>query len=200
MFTGLVEEIGAVKSILPKAGCSRLTVKALTVTEGTKPGDSISVDGVCLTAVEAGKDGLSFDIMPETLQNTALRSLRAGSSVNLERAARADSRIGGHMVSGHIDCIGIVRSRKIFRGQLTLTISIKPSFLKSVYRKGSVAIDGVSLTVAEKKGGCFSVCLIPHTAKATTLGKKTAGNTVNIETDMMAKMALNSGKEWKADD
>lgn len=189
MFTGIVEEIGEVSAIRQKAGCRRLTLAAKRVTEDTRVGDSISVDGVCLTVAEADKNELSFDIMPQTWALTNLKSLSRGSLVNLERAMKADSRFGGHMVAGHVDAVGVICSRKRQKGQEIVSIRIKPELLKSMILRGSVAVDGISLTVSGIRGGCFSVGLVPHTASATTLGKKTAGSPVNIETDMLVKMA-----------
>ena len=189
MFTGIVEEIGTVTAIRKKDGCMRISLSAKLVTQDAQTGDSVSVDGACLTIVETGPAELSFDVMPQTWALTTLKSLTQGSLVNLERAMKADSRFGGHMVSGHVDTVGIIRSRKRVKGQEIVSISIKPEFLKNMILRGSVAVDGVSLTISGIRGGCVSIGLIPHTATATTLGKKTSGSRVNIETDMLAKMA-----------
>jgi len=187
--------MGRVSAVRQKAGCTRLTVEAGLVSLDTRIGDSISLDGVCLTVVEAGRQRLAFDIMPSTLAQTTLKTLRVGSRVNMERAMKADSRFGGHMVSGHVDGVGVIRSKKIFKGQWLVSISVKPFLLKNIFLKGSVAVDGVSLTVSEKKSGCFSVGLIPHTAAVTTLGRKASGSLVNVETDMMRKFAYAGSKE-----
>ncbi|MDD5019396.1 MAG: riboflavin synthase [Candidatus Omnitrophica bacterium] len=195
MFTGIIEEIGTILCVQRRAGCSRLVIEAESVCRDVKIGESVSVDGVCLTVVEADARRLFFDVMPQTLGMSTLRSARPGVRVNLERAVKADSRFGGHLVSGHVDGTGVIRLKKTSGGQKTLSIAVAPALLKYIFLRGSIAVDGISLTVSDKRRGCFSVCLIPHTAQATTLGKKTAGCRVNIEADMIARMSLDSGKK-----
>ncbi len=195
MFTGIIEEIGTIVRVQKKGGCVRLGVEAALVRQDTKVGDSVSVDGVCLTVVETGPGRLLFDVMPQTAGLSTLRAARPGMRVNLERAMKAQDRMGGHIVSGHVDGIGVIRSRRAAAGQKTLWIAVPPSLLKYLFLRGSVAVDGVSLTVSGKRGGCFSVSLIPHTAVATTLGRKMSGSQINIEVDMMARMSLDSGRK-----
>lgn len=194
MFTGIIEEIGTIVSVQKKGGCVRLVVEAARVCQDTKVGDSVSIDGVCLTVVEAGSCRLVFDVMPQTIGLSTLKIARPGRRVNLERAMKAQDRIGGHLVSGHVNGMGVIRLRKIMGGQKTLLIAVVPSLLKYIFLKGSIAVDGVSLTVSGKKGGCFFVSLIPHTAEATTLGGKASGCQVNIEVDMVARMSLDSAQ------
>jgi riboflavin synthase len=195
MFTGIIEEVGTIVYVHKKGGCVRLGVEATLVRQDTKAGDSVSVDGVCLTVVAAGSGRLDFDIMPQTINLSTLKAARPGVRVNLERAMKAQDRIGGHMVSGHVDGVGVIRSSRAAAGQKTLWIAVSPSLLKYIFLRGSIAVDGVSLTVSGKRSGCFSVSLIPHTAVATTLGKKGPGSRVNIEVDMMARMSLDRGRK-----
>ncbi len=187
MFTGIIEELGKVKRIQKKGRIVRLDVSAGKVCEGTKAGDSICVNGACLTVVDNKDKSLVFEVIPETLQNTTLGRLRLQEYVNLERALKVGERLGGHFVSGHVDCIGAVRSRKISRGDLEFQISIPAKFIKWAVHKGSVAVDGISLTIADVKGNIFGVCIIPRTAQMTTLKKAKAGDQVNVELDMLAK-------------
>ena len=193
MFTGIIEEIGQLKAVRKSGAITRLDILSDKSSEGTKVGDSISVNGVCLTVVAVKARVLSFDVIGETLKVTTLKSLTCGARgarVNLERALRAGDRFGGHFVLGHVDCVAAIRSRKISKGNLEFQIGIPPKFLRYIIRKGSVAVDGISLTIADIQSGGFSVCIIPHTAKATTLWKKQAGDKVNIEFDMLLKAAL----------
>jgi len=195
MFTGIIEEIGTIACAQKRGGCVRLGVEAVQVCQDTEVGDSVSVDGVCLTVVETGPGRFLFDVMPQTVGLSTLKAARPGVRVNLERAMKAQDRIGGHIVSGHVDGIGVIRSRRATGGQKILWIAVSPSLLKYIFLRGSIAVDGVSLTVSGKRSGCFSVSLIPHTATATTLGKKASGSQVNIEVDMMARMSLDSSRE-----
>ena len=190
MFTGIIEETGQVKAVRKSGAITRLDILSDKVAEGTKVGDSISVNGVCLTVVSVRVLVLSFDVIGETLGATTLKSLAYGERLNLERALKAGDRMGGHFVSGHVDCVAAIRSRKISKGNLEFQIGVSPKYLKYVIRKGSVAVDGISLTIADIKSGGFSVCIIPHTAKATTLWKKQSGDKVNIEFDMLLKGAF----------
>ncbi|MFH0940271.1 MAG: riboflavin synthase [Candidatus Omnitrophota bacterium] len=192
MFTGIIEETGQVKAMRKRGAITRLEILSDKVAEGTKVGDSICVNGACLTVVGVRALVLSFDVIGETLGATTLKSLAYGERLNLERALKAGDRMGGHFVSGHVDCVAAIRSRKISRGNLEFQIGVSPKFLRYIVRKGSVAVDGISLTIADKKSGGFSVCIIPHTAKATTLWKKQSGDKVNIEFDMLLKGALST--------
>lgn len=190
MFTGIVEECGKIVAVGRSGLITRLTLEADKICQDTKIGDSISVDGVCLTVASLKEKKLSFDIIPETLRVTTLGSLKPSDKVNLERALRAGDRIGGHFVTGHIDCCGIIRSKKRIRGNWEFQVAIAPAFLKFAVKKGSVALDGVSLTIADVQKGALSVCLIPHTLEVTTLGFKTSGNKVNVELDLLAKQNI----------
>jgi riboflavin synthase len=187
MFTGIVEELGSVKALKREAGAARLTVTASTVLEGTALGDSICVNGVCLTVVSMSKTEFSADVATETLSVTNLGELRLGARVNLERALQLSSRVGGHMVSGHVDGVGRIRSKREEGNGWRITIEAPDSVLRYVIRKGSIAIDGISLTVADAERTAFSIAMIPHTAKLTTLGFKNAGDSVNLEVDIIGK-------------
>ena len=187
MFTGIVEEIGKVRAInRTRAGIS-LKLQAQSVHLDAKLGDSVAINGVCLSVTDIKKDILSFDVIRETLSRTTLGELKINDPVNLERSLRADSRLGGHFVSGHIDykgkIINILRSSE----GIGFKISLPLEFSKFLALKGSVAVDGVSLTVADLTMENFTVYLIPHTLKNTTLENKKRGDCVNIETDLLAK-------------
>lgn len=183
MFTGIVEEVGRVRSV----GGGRMEIAAEKVTEGTAIGDSIAVNGVCLTVTAFTRGGFTADVMPVTLAHSSLGSLRAGDGVNLERALTLSSRLGGHIVSGHIDGVGRVKSIEAKENARIFRIEAAPPLLRYIVPRGSVALDGVSLTVAEVDGNGFSVSLIPHTRQATALDAKTAGAPVNIENDVIGK-------------
>jgi riboflavin synthase len=187
MFTGIVEELGSIKALRRDAGAARLTVSAATVLEGTVLGDSIAVNGVCLTAVEINKNDFSADVAVETLSVTNLGELKIGAKVNLERALQLSARIGGHLVSGHVDAVGRIRQKREEGNGWRITFDAPGTILRYVIKKGSIAIDGISLTVADVDPSGFSVAMIPHTAKLTTLGSKTAGDTVNLEADIIGK-------------
>lgn len=187
MFTGIVEEMGSVKGLRREAGAARLAVSASLVLEGTAIGDSICVNGVCLTVVEMDGSSFSADVANETLRVTDLGGLRAGQKVNLERALRLSARIGGHLVTGHVDTIGRVREKKQEGNSWRIFIETPESALRYIIKKGSIAVDGISLTVADVEKTGFSVAMIPHTAKLTTLGFKSAGDSVNLETDIIGK-------------
>lgn len=187
MFTGIVEETGRIESSVKKGGLRRLVIGADKVSADTKVGDSVAVDGVCLTVVGIKGRSLFFDAMPETFQTTTLKNARPGREVNLERALKAGDRIGGHFITGHVDTLGLVRSRRIFKGNLEYRIGVPASFLKFLVPKGSIAVDGISLTIASIRQGSFCVYCIPHTLQETTLGKKHAGERVNVEFDILAK-------------
>jgi riboflavin synthase len=183
MFTGIVEERGRVRAL--EGG--RLVVECRAVLGDTAVGDSVAVNGVCLTAVEAAPDSLSFDLAPETLSRTNLAQLRPGDPVNLERPLTLASRLGGHLVQGHVDAVGIVRS---FTGNghgARLGIEIPEGLRPYLVKKGSVTVDGVSLTVASAGGEGFEVALVPHTLEVTTLGDRRPGDQVNLEADVLAK-------------
>ncbi len=187
MFTGIVEELGRVKSISRTGRVILLTIEAEKVLEDAKIGDSISVNGCCLTIVRKDKGAVSFEVMPQTASVSNLGGLAIADKVNLERSLKVSDRLSGHFVLGHVDCQGIIRRKGYFRGNLVFLISLPQEFLKYVFLKGSIAIDGISLTVAEKKSGTFGVYVIPHTLENTTLGFKGLSNKVNIEFDILVK-------------
>lgn len=187
MFTGLVEEVGTVRSIRRGRYSAVLEIGAETVTKGLRTGDSVAVNGVCLTAVSCREDSFSADVMHETLNRSSLAQLRPGSHVNLERAMPADGRFGGHIVSGHVDGVGRILGTEKDDTAVWYRIGANQSVLRYVVEKGSVAVDGISLTVAAVTETDFSVSLIPHTARMTILGEKKAGDPVNLETDIVGK-------------
>lgn len=187
MFTGIVEEIGKVRAIARGSASAVLTVEASRVLDGTSVGDSIAVNGVCLTVISVGSGEFSADVMAETVRRSCLGELRRGSPVNLERAMAADGRFGGHIVSGHIDGTGTVSSMKREDNAVWVTVDAPEQILKYIVEKGSVAIDGISLTVAQLTQKSFSVSLIPHTGAETTLLQKKPGDVVNLENDIVGK-------------
>ena len=187
MFTGIIEEIGTVRRIERGAKGARLTIAAKTVLEGTRIGDSIATNGVCLTVTDLTADSFSADVMAESLRRSGLGALQAGSPVNLERAMPLDGRFGGHIVSGHIDGTGTLASLRREDNAVWLTVRAAPALLRYIVEKGSVAIDGVSLTVAAVDGTGFSVSIIPHTGAQTILLGKKPGDTVNLECDVIGK-------------
>lgn len=187
MFTGIIEEIGTVRRIEHGAAGARLTIAAKTVLEGTKLGDSIATNGVCLTVVSMAADSFSADVMAETLRRSSLGTLQTSSPVNLERAMPASGRFGGHIVSGHIDGTGTIACQKREDNAVWVTVRTPSSLLRYIVEKGSIAIDGVSLTVAAVDETSFSVSIIPHTGAQTILLGKKPGETVNLECDVIGK-------------
>lgn len=187
MFTGIIEEVGALKGIRRGARSAVLTVEARTVLADVHVGDSIAVNGVCLTVTSFTKDAFTADVMHETLNRSSLGALRVGSRVNLERAMAADGRFGGHMVAGHIDGTGTIVSLRGDDNAVWYTIRTAPGILRYIVEKGSVAVDGISLTVAEVTKDTFSVSVIPHTAASTNLSQRRVGDTVNLENDCVGK-------------
>jgi riboflavin synthase len=187
MFTGIIEELGTVRSLRREAGAARLAVAASVVLDGTAVGDSICVNGVCLTVVEMTGGEFSADVANETLTVTNLGGLRVGDRVNLERALRLSARVGGHLVTGHVDAVGRIREKRQESNSWRVFFDAPESSLRYVIKKGSIAVDGISLTVADMDRSGFSVAMIPHTAKLTTLGFKSAGDSVNLETDIIGK-------------
>lgn len=187
IFTGIVEEIGVVRDIRPGVNSTRLGVLAQTVLEDVKLGDSIAVNGVCLTVVEYEPRHFWADVMPETYANTTLKGLRPGDPVNLERALRLSDRLGGHLVQGHVDGMGTIIERKPFDISVLYRIKAPQEVLRYTVPKGSIAVDGISLTVVDVENDCFSVALIPHTLDVTILGSKQTGATVNLESDIIGR-------------
>ncbi|SEN46968.1 riboflavin synthase alpha chain [Peptostreptococcus russellii] len=187
MFTGIVEEVGRVSSIKNSTNSAIFTIEAEKVLEESKIGDSISVNGVCLTVTDISSKSFSADIMHESLKRSSLGELKKGSRVNLERALKLSTRLGGHIVSGHIDGVGKIKSIKKDDNAVWYCIEANEKILKYIIEKGSVAIDGISLTVAEENDKDFSVSVIPHTRAASNLSEKKIGSRVNIENDCIAK-------------
>jgi riboflavin synthase len=178
VFTGIVEEMGTLASL----DGARLVFSAQTVTDGTRVGDSIAVNGCCLTVVDLGPGWWSADVVAETLSRTNLGALRPGDGVNLERPVRVGDRLGGHLVQGHVDTVGT-----ILHPAPELEVALDARFTPYVVEKGSITVDGISLTVVSVRAGSFGVAIIPHTLEVTTLGRKTAGDQVNLEIDVIAK-------------
>ena len=187
MFTGIVEEIGTVIGIQQSGESFVLTIKAGKILEDVQLGDSIAVNGVCLTVTQFSKDQFSVDVMPETVKATSLKIVKRGSAVNLERAMAAGGRFGGHFLSGHVDGTGVITSKKPFENAVYYEIETDPKLLKYIILKGSIAVDGTSLTVFDVSENSFTISLIPHTMKETILGNKGSGDIVNLETDMIGK-------------
>lgn len=187
MFTGIVEEVGTVREIRKGQTSSFIEIQAKTVISDVHLGDSIAVNGVCLTVTEFSADSFRADVMNETLNRSSLGSLRSGSHVNLERAMPANGRFGGHIVSGHIDGTGVITDIRRDGISVWYTIGTTAAVMRYIVEKGSVAIDGISLTVAKVTDSSFSVSIIPHTAEQTVLSYKKTGDTVNLENDIIGK-------------
>lgn len=187
MFTGIVEEMGKIKAVTNGEKSSTLTISAKKVLENTVLGDSIAVNGVCLTVTAMGSDYFCADVMAETMRRTNLSQQAPDSPVNLERALTPLTRMGGHIVSGHIDGTGTITAYEKEDNATWVTVQATTEILKYVVEKGSIAIDGISLTVAYVDNICFKVSIIPHTSQQTTLLQKGVGNTVNLECDVIAK-------------
>lgn len=187
MFTGIVEEMGRVVRVPAPGRAGQLVIAAQRVLEGSHVGDSIAANGVCLTATSIAPASFAADVMPQTLSHSNLGALRAGSAVNLERAMAANGRFGGHIVSGHIDGTGTVRRIKRDQNAVRYTIEAAADIMALVVLRGSITVDGISLTVANLFADAFEVSVIPHTAAETTLGSARPGSTVNLENDVVGK-------------
>lgn len=187
MFTGIVEELGTVESVEDQGDAIRLTIRATTVLEDAGLGDSISVNGCCLTVAARTERLWTADVMQETLDRTSLAGVAPGDRVNLERAVTADKRLGGHIVQGHVDGVGIIRGRTPSEHWEVVEIEMPPELGRYLVDKGSITVDGVSLTVVEARDDSFTVSLIPETLARTTLGSRQPGDRVNLETDVIAK-------------
>lgn len=187
MFTGIIEEVGTIKAIHLRGSSGQIAIRAEKVLEGTKIGDSIAVNGICLTVTSLQKDGFTADIMAETVRRSSLSRAGNGENVNLERAMAADGRFGGHMVSGHIDGTGKILSGRKEENAVWVEIGASRDILNLIVEKGSVCIDGISLTVASVNDSAFQVSVIPHTGEETTLLKKRPGDLVNLENDVIGK-------------
>lgn len=204
MFTGLVAELGTVQNLARQGNSYHLTVAARKVLENLKIGDSVAVNGCCLTVVRMDDNGFTADVMPETVRLTNIGGLATGSKVNLERTLRLCDGLDGHIVSGHVEGLGTIIGQRPEGIAVVTTIGCGSDLLKYIIKKGSIAIDGISLTVTEVTESSFSVSLIPHTANMTTLGFKKVGDKVNLETDIIGKyvermLGFNQPKEQKAE-
>ena len=187
MFTGLIEEVGSVRWIRRSERGTQLQLAAPVITAGLREGDSVSVNGCCLTATTVREGGLTFDLLEETLERTNLRTLRPGNAVNLERALPADGRLGGHFVQGHIDCTARVLEFKANGADYRLEVELRDDVAHYAAFKGSIALNGISLTIAELLPASFAVWIIPHTRRATNLAGLQANDLLNIEFDLIAK-------------
>lgn len=187
MFTGIVEEVGEIRSVTPRDDVVELVIDGPVVAQGTRHGDSIAVNGVCLTVVEINGAGFSVEMVPETLRRSGLATAAAGGRVNLERAAAVGQRLGGHIMQGHVDGTASVISHTAGDRTAELRFTLGPELSRYVVEKGSIAVDGVSLTVADTAGDSFAVALIPTTLADTTLAGRQPGDVVNIEVDVLAK-------------
>ncbi|MBU2540980.1 MAG: riboflavin synthase [Candidatus Omnitrophica bacterium] len=187
MFTGIIEELGKVKALERRGRLFRLGIEAEKITQDIKIGDSISVNGVCLTLVAVENNLISFDVLNETVQRSNIGGLRTLENVNLERALKVGDRLSGHFVNGHIDCMGIIRKKTYKDNNLCYEISFPSEFSSYAVEKGSIAVDGISLTISQIRGGSFSVNVIPHTLVNTTLKFKGPSSKVNLEFDILLK-------------
>ncbi len=187
MFTGIIEGLGTVKSLTRSAGGLRMGIEADFSVDKIKIGDSIAVSGACLTLVHFQDNIFEVDVAPETLVKTTIGKAKRGDKVNLERALRLGDRLDGHMVTGHVDGVGVVKARRPLANAMLFAFGVPEALLRYIVQKGSVAVDGISLTVNACKSGAFDVSIIPHTAKMTTMGFKKVGDSVNIETDIIGK-------------
>ena len=187
MFTGIVEEMGTLHSIQRGAKSSVLTIQGNIIFGDLKIGDSVAVNGICLTATSCSKNTFTADAVHETMSRSSLSHLKAGAHVNLERAMAANGRFGGHFVAGHVDGTGVIVGIEKDDNSIWFTVKADPSIMKYIVEKGSIAVDGISLTVAEVLDECFRVSVIPHTVKATTLSERAVGDIVNLENDVFGK-------------
>lgn len=187
MFTGIIEELGKVKAMQRRGRNYSLRIEAKKIVDDLKIGDSVAVNGVCLTLVGEKQGSIEFDILSETASRTNLGRLKSAEQVNLERALKVGDRLSGHFVNGHIDCTGVIRSKAYRNNNLCFNINFPSQFIKFAVEKGSIAVDGISLTIAEIRGNSFSVYIIPHTLENTTLKFKGPSSSVNLEFDILLK-------------
>lgn len=191
MFTGIIEELGVIKKIKDTKSGKEFTIQAGIVTEDLQTGDSLAVNGVCLTAVEIKKKSVNLELVEETLNRSNLGDLEVNSKVNLERALTLSTRLGGHLLQGHIETTGVIIDKQDLGDSSYLIVGISPEWHRYCIEKGSIALDGISLTIADIEENFISVALIPQTLKMTTLGFKDIGDTLNVETDVIAKYIEN---------
>jgi riboflavin synthase len=194
MFTGIVKSLGKVRRISGLGGIYKLSIEAKDITLGLNIGDSVAINGACLTLTGKDKNVMDFDVMGETFKRTNFSKLKIGESVNLEDALRAGDPLGGHFVAGHIDCVGRIREIRRAGDNYSIEVALPAEYKKLVVEKGSIALDGVSLTVGVVGNGSAVIHIIPHTLKVTTLGSKRPGDEVNIEFDIIGKYILGSAE------
>ena len=187
MFTGIVEELAQIKTIVSKKQGIRYTIAAKTVMDDLEAGDSISINGVCLTVINRTKDSFSMDLVEETLNKSNLGELKVGDYVNLERSMKVSDRFGGHIVQGHVETLGVILEKQIKDDEAVISVGFDPEWMRYCIPKGSITLDGVSLTIASINGNIVEVALIPYTLENTTLGIKGKSDTLNIETDIIGK-------------
>lgn len=187
MFTGLIEEVGHMVSVSNRGKIMDLIIEAHTILDDIKIGDSININGVCLTVTEIGNSTFTVQAVEETIKRSTFGKLKKGSAVNLERALRIEDRLGGHFVQGHVDGTGRITSKKEYADNVVLSIAPEPGLERYIAEKGSISVDGISLTVILAKKGEFGVSIIPHTTRSTTLAHIRTGDLVNLETDIIAK-------------
>ena len=196
MFTGIVEEIGKIQNVKKNIKSSVLTIEGNKIFEDIHIGDSISVNGVCLTVTTFSNNAFTADVMNETISRSSLGQLRNGSYVNLERAMPANGRFGGHIISGHIDGVGKIIKIEKDDNAIWYTISVERNLMKYIVEKGSIAVDGISLTIAKVTVNDFSISIIPHTSQETILSHRSVGDIVNIENDVIGKYVEKLIKQW----
>ena len=187
MFTGIIEHLGKLKQVSLQADSAVIVVDIGPLIDGVIPGDSVAINGACLTVTQIKGSEVYFDVSGETLSKTTIGKLAVSDHVNIERSLKIGDKLGGHFVTGHVDCVGVINKIESKTGQSTVWFSVSNEITNSMIKKGSVAIDGISLTIVDLKENLFSIALIPFTLDATTLGSKKAGQKVNIETDMLGK-------------
>ena len=187
MFTGIVEELAQIKTIKPKTHGIRYTIAAKTVMDDLKIGNSISVNGVCLTIVDKEKDSFSMDLVEETLSKSNLGEVKVEDYVNLERAMKVSDRFGGHIVQGHVETLGVILEKQMKDDEAVISVGLDPEWMRYCIPKGSITLDGVSLTITAINGNIVEIALIPYTLENTTLGIKEKSDTLNIETDIIGK-------------
>jgi len=187
MFTGIIEELGTIRKVVKTDTGKQFSIKAKLVLDDLKVGDSIAVNGVCLTAVKVTKTGFTLDLVHETLEKSNLGDLQIDNDVNLERPLTLSTRLGGHILQGHIESVGVIVEKEIHGEGATIVVALSPNWMRFCIPKGSIALDGVSLTIASLRDNFVSVALIPHTLDVTTLGSKDKGDTLNVETDIIGK-------------
>ena len=187
MFTGIIEELGLIKKIRTKSSGLQFSISAKEIMDDLKIGDSLSINGVCLTVIQYSAGLLTFDLVSETLEQSNLGDLNEGDSVNLERALKVDGRFGGHIIQGHVETVGVILDKQSEKDNIILSVGLDPEWMRFCIPKGSIALDGISLTISRIEANIIEVSLIPHTLKNTTLGMKNKSDTLNVETDIIGK-------------